>query len=283
MLNIFICYRREDTRADARLFYTKLSEEFGAETVFKDMDKARPGHPYAEHIDQWIDRSGAMLVVIGQRWLNAELDGERRLDQPDDPVRREIATGLKNTDRITVIPVLVGETPMPPKSALPADLKQLADLDALFVSERHWDLDVQTLIDVLHRELGEEAVEPVGAADQVAAGESVEVVESPEVSGAHAAAAEIETPAKPSFRDQMEHAHSESGWAHPTRLITWARDTVTASEGKPVATRAAVVVGATAGALAWALGLFDYWLFVGWAVAIWLGVTGRDRAAGDPS
>ena len=153
MSNIFICYRREDSRADARLLYERIAAEFGADRVFKDLDKSRPGHSYVEEIQKWIDHSSAMLVLIGRGWLNAEVDGERRLEQPDDPVRREIAAALRREGGTIVIPVLVGDAPMPSKAALPADLQRLAEIDAVIVGERHWDLDVGLLIDVLHKEL----------------------------------------------------------------------------------------------------------------------------------
>src|SRR5207244_12487978 len=52
---------------------------------------------------------------------------------------------LRREGRITVIPVLVGHDEMPPKTSLPSDLKQLADIDAVILSERHWEIDVQEL------------------------------------------------------------------------------------------------------------------------------------------
>jgi hypothetical protein len=48
-----------------------------------------------------------LIAVIGKRWLIfPDEEGGRRLDNPEDFVRIEIATALKRN--IRVIPVLVG-------------------------------------------------------------------------------------------------------------------------------------------------------------------------------
>jgi hypothetical protein len=57
-----------------------------------------------------------MVVVIGPQWLNAtDAEGNRRLDQPDDWVRREIETALRR--EILILPLLVNNTPQPAAEA----------------------------------------------------------------------------------------------------------------------------------------------------------------------
>jgi hypothetical protein len=155
MSSVFICYRREDTRGDARDLYKTLTAGLGEERVFKDIDKSSPGRNYVKEIQKWIDQSSAILVVIGSRWLTAEQHGKRRLEQRDDPVRREISAALQRKSGITVIPVLVGDTPMPSKTELPAEIQGLADIDAAILTERHWDQDVQALLSVVRDAVGD--------------------------------------------------------------------------------------------------------------------------------
>jgi hypothetical protein len=65
-----------------------------------------------------------MLAVVGKgRLSSSDLEGHRRLDNPDDFVRLEIAKALKRD--IRVIPVLVDGVSMPQPRGLPEDLKTL--------------------------------------------------------------------------------------------------------------------------------------------------------------
>ena len=59
-----------------------------------------------------------MLVVIGPRWLTAaDPNGRRRLDDPDDLTRLEVAAALRRG--IRVVPVLVGGAAMPSGAICP--------------------------------------------------------------------------------------------------------------------------------------------------------------------
>jgi hypothetical protein len=71
-----------------------------------------------------IARSDVMLVVIGDRWLRAvDKEGISRLDDPGDYVRIEIETALEQ--ETPIIPLLVGEAPMPGTGDLPSSLQLL--------------------------------------------------------------------------------------------------------------------------------------------------------------
>lgn len=75
-----------------------------------------------------------LLAVIGPRWLTAtDEDGRRRLDDPDDIVRLEIAAALER--EIRVIPILVEGAVMLRCQELPDSLAGLARRNAL--SLRH--------------------------------------------------------------------------------------------------------------------------------------------------
>ena len=128
---VFINYRREDSDVHASRIYTALTTEFGDDRVFMDTEALPPGVDFEDWIKKEIGTSGALLVVIGPKWLRI---ARRRADEPEDHVRGEIKAALKL--RIRVIPVLVGDVVMPKSGELPEGLARLAKLNAVRVRTR---------------------------------------------------------------------------------------------------------------------------------------------------
>ena len=127
MKKIFINYRRDDTRDDAKRIYDSLvkDKEFTSELIFRDLDSLPLGADLRE-IETQIIRSDVLLAVIGPTWLDCEKDGERRLFAREDWVREEIEIGLEIW--IHVIPVLVGGAQIPrDKKLLPPTIQELAN------------------------------------------------------------------------------------------------------------------------------------------------------------
>jgi hypothetical protein len=129
---IFISYRRDDSAANALGIGQYLEHEFGSKNVFIDVDM-RAGTNFPSVLEQRLAECKVMLVLIGPNWLNAKDDlGNRRLDDPYDWVRLEIATALKH--QITIIPVRINGTDLPLKSALPEDIRGLLNYQAVSVT-----------------------------------------------------------------------------------------------------------------------------------------------------
>jgi len=126
---IAISYRREDTLPVAGRLYDRLEQRFGKQNVFMDFDSIRPGFDFRDQIRDTIERSKVVIVVIGPGWLGKKSDGTRRIDDPADFVRLEVACALQR--EIPVIPVLVNNTPMPNPETLPSDMQALAFRHAL--------------------------------------------------------------------------------------------------------------------------------------------------------
>jgi hypothetical protein len=99
---IFVSCRRVDAPAHAGRIYDRLVERFGKDAVYMDLDSTAPGADFAEVIDATIARCDALLAVIGRDWLAAARPGRqgRRLEDPEDWVRREIATALERGIRV---------------------------------------------------------------------------------------------------------------------------------------------------------------------------------------
>jgi tetratricopeptide (TPR) repeat protein len=130
---IFICYRRQETAWPAMRLYDALVENFSAEQVFKDVQDIEPGEDFVERLTAEVASSDVLLALIGPQWLTiTDSKGQRRLDDPDDYVRREIETAL--TRKVRVIPVLVDEMRMPRANELPPTLAPLARLNAVQIS-----------------------------------------------------------------------------------------------------------------------------------------------------
>jgi hypothetical protein len=148
MARFFISYRREDAAAEAGRLYDLLSEQFGADAVFMDVDTLRPGVDYRLLIERHLEESRALLAVIGRGWLEArDRDGRRRLELADDFVRYEIESALARG--VTVLPVLVdGATPLA-ESSLPASLKSLARLQAVALDTPEFRRDAGPLLETL--------------------------------------------------------------------------------------------------------------------------------------
>lgn len=146
---IFINYRRQDSSGHAGRMYDDLAEAFGEANVIKDIEKIEAGEKYAEVIDHEIKTSNFLLVVIGPNWVDISENGMRRIDNPEDLVGKEIIIAFNN--KIPVIPVLVNGARMPKKESLIDGLKELADINAIELSDSRWKYDMDRLIKRLAR------------------------------------------------------------------------------------------------------------------------------------
>jgi formylglycine-generating enzyme required for sulfatase activity len=153
MSRIFISYRRDDSAGYAGRLYDRLSERFGQGQIFMDIDTIEPGLDFVEVIEKAVGSCGVLIALIGRQWLTiTDATGHRRLDNPEDFVRLEIATALDRN--IRVIPVLVRGAPMPRSTDLPDALKKLARRNALEISDTRFHYDVDRLIETLEKVLG---------------------------------------------------------------------------------------------------------------------------------
>jgi hypothetical protein len=145
---IFINYRREDSAGFAGRLADSLGAWFGPDRIFRDVSGIDYGADFEAAIDAKMVESGAVVVVIGDRWTTAtNAAGERRLDDPHDYVTREIAVALDNG--VAVVPVLIGSATMPRAEELPEAVRDLATRNAITVSDERWGFDIERLAKVL--------------------------------------------------------------------------------------------------------------------------------------
>jgi hypothetical protein len=102
---------------------------------------------FREVLTKRVAESDVLIAVIGDQWLSCTGKSDtRRIDDPNDFVRIEIEAALGLN--IPVIPVLVGDSPVPRVEELPESLRELAYRSGLTVRPdpdfRH---DAERLID----------------------------------------------------------------------------------------------------------------------------------------
>ena len=150
MSGIFISYRREDGAGYAGRIFDRLTSKFGVDQVFMDVSDIEPGVDFVEAIEAAIGSCDALLVVIGTQWLDCrDAEGNRRLDDANDPVRLEIAQALAHSVR--VIPLLIRGARMPAMRDLPSDLGRFSSRQALELSDSRWDYDTGRLVEALEK------------------------------------------------------------------------------------------------------------------------------------
>ncbi len=148
---IFISYRRDDAAGHAGRLFDRLSAHFGADQIFMDIEQIEAGADFVQAIQEAVGSCEILIALIGRHWLSGENEAERRIDNPNDFVRLEVATALERDVR--VIPVLVQGAAMPRPQDLPADLVLLSRRNAIELSNTRWKHDVDGLIATVEKVL----------------------------------------------------------------------------------------------------------------------------------
>lgn len=121
--------------------------------MFFDVDAIGLATDFVQEMEAGLASAEVVIVVIGRGWLTAADDeGGRRLDDPEDLVRKELATALER--KVPMIPVLVGGAVMPKREQLPASLGALTRWQALTISHLDWGGGRDRLLAKLRQLLG---------------------------------------------------------------------------------------------------------------------------------
>ncbi|MCA9036579.1 MAG: TIR domain-containing protein [Planctomycetaceae bacterium] len=125
-MKLFFNYRRDDTDDLAGRLHDRLSVEFGAENIFKDVDSIRPGQNWRVALERSIASSDIVLAIIGKQWLTITDElGQRRIDAEEDFVRFELEAA-RRAGKI-ILPVVVKGASIPNPSLLPESIRWLCD------------------------------------------------------------------------------------------------------------------------------------------------------------
>jgi hypothetical protein len=148
---VFISYRRVDSAGYAGRVMDRLDRELGRDLVFMDVDAIPLGTNFSKVLHEEVAKCGVLLAVIGPNWLDARDEhGHRRLDNPNDFVRIEIAAALQRN--IPVIPLLLDGARIPKTDELPEDLKELALRNGIEIRHASFQDDMNRLLRGLKEE-----------------------------------------------------------------------------------------------------------------------------------
>ena len=151
--SIFVNYRRNDSEGETGRLFDELEKQFGEKSVFMDVAAIGQGLDFRSAIDKSVASCSVLLAVIGPHWVDArDASGGRRLDDPADFVRIELASALLGN--IPVVPVLVRGARVPRPDELPEDVKELAYRNAVELTHARWKSDVEVLIRALRPYMG---------------------------------------------------------------------------------------------------------------------------------
>jgi tetratricopeptide (TPR) repeat protein len=140
---VFINYRSADTGSYGALLYLELSRRFGAKLVFRATESIPAGADFADELLGRVRRCRVLLALVGPGWLTAGADGRRRIDDPRDWVRRELAEAF--TAGATVIPVLTDGADLPREADLPADIAALGRCQYRWLRHREAAADLDRI------------------------------------------------------------------------------------------------------------------------------------------
>jgi hypothetical protein len=68
---IFISYRREESRWSARSLHDRLCRNFDPEQIFMDIDAIALGEDFVKAIETTVAKCDVLIAVIGERWLTS--------------------------------------------------------------------------------------------------------------------------------------------------------------------------------------------------------------------
>jgi uncharacterized protein YigE (DUF2233 family) len=140
-----ISYRRADSQDIAGRIADHLRHRLGASQVFLDTGSIPAGADFRHTIQQALRRRGVLVAIVGPEWMAARHGAPERINDPDDPVRMEIATAIAGG--LPIIPVLVNGASMPSANDLPGDIKDFAYRNALTVDRaRFFHRDADELV-----------------------------------------------------------------------------------------------------------------------------------------
>jgi hypothetical protein len=142
---VFINYRRDDAGHAAGRIHDWLKREFGADVLFMDVDAIPLGANFVKVLRSEVAKCDVLLALIGPNWLDVrDEEGNRRLDNPADSLRIEIATALQRD--IPVIPILLDGAKIPKAGQLPKDLEELSLRNGLDIRLASFQADMDKLI-----------------------------------------------------------------------------------------------------------------------------------------
>jgi pterin-4a-carbinolamine dehydratase len=150
---IFLCYRRLDSAAYALALRLELETRLRAAQIFVDTHTIQGGDVWPHQIEHAVHLAKVVVPIIGKSWTAGDLIGERRIDDPEDWVHKELKVALTEKPG-AILPVLVDGVGDLRQEQLPDSLQGLSDIEPLKINIDSWDNDVRFFVEVLKEGFG---------------------------------------------------------------------------------------------------------------------------------
>jgi hypothetical protein len=145
-VNVFVSYRRNEAADTADNLHDSPVSRNSGHHVFVDIRSIPPGRDFVDEITARIADCDAVVALIGPHWLS-DADGRRRLDDPEDFVRREPEFAFGHSKPI--VPVLIHGASLPEDRDVRESLRPLLRLQAIPAPRDYWTEAMQRLTDRL--------------------------------------------------------------------------------------------------------------------------------------
>lgn len=150
---IFLSYRRADGSAVGPLLKRAIEGQDPKAQVFVDVEGLEPAKRFTDQLAEAIQHAELVILLIGPYWHTDE--GRRRINEPDDIVRREVTAALRG--RVAIVPILLDTDRMPPPESLPDDIRELTLVHALRLRSSHLQTDLEQVAAAVQRLLADRA------------------------------------------------------------------------------------------------------------------------------
>lgn len=138
-INVFISYRRKDSKANARSLYQALKDDF---EVFFDIDKENSisyGQNFPERIEKGIKDTDVFIPIIGKEFA-LELDNRK---DKHDWVLEEILAAKKLEKKF--LPLFIDGAGMPNDGELAENVDFVRAIDTFNLSHDKFEQDIETV------------------------------------------------------------------------------------------------------------------------------------------
>jgi pterin-4a-carbinolamine dehydratase len=154
---VFLSYRRSDSADQAIALKIVLEQKLPDVTVFVDTESVKPSERWPDRLTTALDRSSAVIALIGPNWRFGA-DGTDRFADPKDWVLQEMAYALEHKVDV-VLPVFLDTIATTAYRDLPPSLTGLPDIQGLELRRgADWSQNVGRLASSLAKILGTAAV-----------------------------------------------------------------------------------------------------------------------------
>jgi hypothetical protein len=150
---IFVCYRRRDSQWETDRICESLRGAFGRHRVIRDIDTTPPGERWFDYLSRRIRECPVFVLIVGAQWATivdpSAVPPRRRLEDPNDTIRRELAIALDTRSQLILVNV---SDRLPLEHEVPEEVRWVLEHHGVVVRpEPDFPADIQRLVAAIER------------------------------------------------------------------------------------------------------------------------------------